>query len=202
MDDVKIMNKTIHYNFFHWGPFLYKTKLTDEEIKQIKSLCKKNKNKDYRKHLAGLLKKEYSISNKKLFPIIFNYLDSYIQGSYEHYKIIPGKKITLKKAWVNYMTKFESNPLHKHTDDLSFVIYLNIPEKLKKESEDTISSGAKPGEILFLNKLEEDNLSINRISFFPEVGDFFIFPATLNHLVNSFQCEGERVSISGNLKVK
>jgi len=74
--------------------------------------------------------------------------------------------------------------------------------ELKKESEDTISSGAKPGEILFLNKLEEDNLSINRISFFPEVGDFFIFPSTLNHLVNSFQCEGERISISGNLKVK
>ena len=35
----------------------------------------------------------------------------------------------------------------------------------------------------------------------PEVGDFFIFPSSLNHSVNNFQSEGERVSVSGNLKV-
>lgn len=196
------MDKKIYYNFFHWGPFLYKTKLTDEEVEQIKSLCKKNKKKDYRKNLAGLIKKEYGISTKKLFPIIFNYLDSYFTALQEHYKIIPGKKITLKKSWVNYMTKFESNPLHNHGDDLSFVIYLNVPEKLKKESKDTISSSVKPGEIVFVDKLDTNNLSINQISFFPEKGDFFIFPATLNHYVNSFQCEGERVSVSGNIRIK
>tara|TARA_R110000787_G_scaffold133467_3_gene245785 strand:- start:23 stop:625 length:603 start_codon:yes stop_codon:yes gene_type:complete len=198
----KNLIKTINYNFFHWGPFLYKTSLNQKEIEQIKSLCKKNKKKDHRKHLAGLIKQEYTLSNKKLFPLISSYLQSYCKASFEHYNIITGKKITLKRAWVNYMTKFESNPLHTHSNDLSFVIYLSVPEKLKKESEDTISSGTKPGEILFVNKLEEDNLSINRITFFPEVGDFFIFPATLNHLVHSFQCEGERVSISGNIKIK
>ena len=194
--------KTINYNFFQWGPFLYKTKLTNEEIEQIKSLCAKNKKKDVRKSLAGLLKQEYNLSNKKLFPIISPYLYSYVKASCEHYSIITGKKITLISSWVNYMTKFESNPLHTHSSDLSFVIYLSVPEKLKKESEDTISSGAKPGEIVFFNKLEEDNLFINRINFFPEVGNFFIFPATLNHLVYSFQCEGERVSVSGNIKLK
>ena len=195
------MDKTIHYNFFHWGPFLYKTKLTYEEVEQIKSLCKKNKKKDIRKNLAGLIKQEYSISNKKLFPIIFNYLDSYIRASCEHYNIILGKKVTLKKSWVNYMTKFESNPLHNHNEDISFVIYLSLPEKLKKENEDTISNSSRPGEICFVDKLEKNNLSINRIKFFPEVGEFFIFPATLNHYVNSFQCEGERVSVSGNIQV-
>ena len=99
------------------------------------------------------------------------------------------------------MTKFESNPLHNHNEDISFVIYLSLPEKLKKENEDTISNSSKPGEICFVDKLEKNNLSINRIKFFPEVGEFFIFPATLNHYVNSFQCEGERVSVSGNIQV-
>jgi len=196
------MNKTIHYNFFHWGPFLYKAKLTNEEIKQIKSLCKKNKKKDFRKNLAGLIKQEYEINYKKLLPIIISYLDSYNQASYKHHNIFLGKKNTLTTAWVNYMTKFESNPLHTHDEDLSFVIYLNIPEKLKKEKENNVSSGEKPGAICFINKLERDKLSINRIKFFPEVGDIFIFPATLHHFVNSFQCEGERVSVSGNIKIE
>lgn len=204
MDGIKIikMDKIIHYNFFHWGPFLYKTKLTDEEIKQIKFLCKKNKKKDYRKHLAGLIKQEYGINNKKLFPIIFNYLNSYVKASWEHYKISPGKKITLKESWVNYMTKFESNPLHSHSDDLSFIIYLNIPEKLEEEANNTLSNTTKPGQITFVNQLKRDNLFINHINFFPEVGDFFIFPASLYHFVNPFKCEGERVSVSGNIKMK
>ena len=195
--------RTINYNFFHWGPFLYKTKLTNKEIEQIKSLCKKNKKKDNRKKLAGLIKHEYTISKNKLFPIIFPYLDSYVKASHEHYKIIPGKKITLKSSWVNYMTKFESNPLHIHDGKLSFVIYLNIPVKLKEEVDNTISNITKPGTINFVNKLEEgSDLFINNYSFLPEVCDCFIFPAKLSHFVNSFQCEGERVSVSGNIELK
>ena len=196
------MNRRIEYEFYHWGPFLYKTKLLTEEIKQIKSLCKKNKKKDFRKNLAGLIKQEYLISSKKLFPIIFNYIDSYITAAYEHNNIIVGKKITLKKSWVNYMTKFESNPLHAHGQDLSFVIYLNIPDKLKEEVNNTISNKSKPGEINFINKLSYDKLFINSIHFLPKVGDFFIFPSKLHHSVNSFQCEGERVSVSGNIELK
>jgi hypothetical protein len=38
------------------------------------------------------------------------------------------------------------------------------------------------------------------VSFTPNVGDFFIFPAWLKHYVIPFQCEGERISISANLK--
>ena len=31
-------NKTINYNFFHWGPFLYRTYLTEEELDSLKKL--------------------------------------------------------------------------------------------------------------------------------------------------------------------
>ena len=29
------MTQIINYNFFHWGPFLYKTSLTQEEIAKV-----------------------------------------------------------------------------------------------------------------------------------------------------------------------
>ena len=46
------MNRTINYNFYHWGPLLYKSVLEPTEINSIKKLCSK-KGKSWRKHLAG-----------------------------------------------------------------------------------------------------------------------------------------------------
>ena len=195
------MDKKIDYTFFHWGPFLYKTKLTDEEIDQIKSLCKKDKKRDCRNTLAGLLKEEYTIDKNKLFPIIAPYLESYLKAAYEHYGFTHGKSITLESSWVNYMTKFESNPLHTHSYDLSFVLFTEIPENLKKEIEQTVTSDGKPGVINFLHNLPKSKFEINEHRFIPEKNDFFIFPSTLHHYVNHFQSEGERVSVSGNLTI-
>ena len=196
------MNKTINYHYFNWGPFLYKASLSKEEIKKIKKLCSKE-SKDYRINLAGLLKHQHVLDVKEMFPIIFPYVDSYIQA-YLNYGIKKdiGKnpKIELKDSWVNYMTKFESNPLHTHDDDLSFVIYTEIPKDLKKEVQNT-PGNTKPGWINFMYTLGIKKYYINSHMFEPEVGDFFIFPASLHHSVNHFQSEGERVSVSGNLKI-
>jgi|TARA_E500000318_G_scaffold80503_1_gene75702 uncharacterized protein (TIGR02466 family) len=192
-------NKTINYHFFHWGPFLYKTSLTQEELNSIKKLCTK-KSKDYRRSLAGLIKHEHQIDVKKLFPIIGHYFNSYAKAEFDYSGTAMGNKIELVSAWVNYMTKFESNPMHTHDDDLSFVIYTKIPKNLKQEYNDTVSN-TRPGCINFINSLGKTKYALNQHTFFPEVGDMFIFPADLNHFVNHFQSEGERVSISGNLTV-
>ena len=192
-------DKIINYNFFHWGPFLYKTSLNKEELKSIKKLCNKNL-KDHTENLAGLIKNEYKLDEKKVFPIIAPYVQSYVKA-YMDYRGEPlGKKIELITAWVNYMTKFESNPLHKHKGDLSFIIYTDIPKKLKEEAKNC-NANTKPGYVYFINKLAHEKYCINQHTFMPEVGDFFIFPGCLNHGVNHFQSEGERVSISGNLMI-
>ena len=57
------MNKTVNYNYYHWGPFLYKTVLELEELEKIKKLCSK-KSKDHRKNLAGLIKHEHVVDCK------------------------------------------------------------------------------------------------------------------------------------------
>jgi len=191
--------KTINYNFYHWGPFLYKTSLDQGEINQIKKLCSK-KSKDHRKSLAGLIKHEHVVDVKKLFPIIYPYLDSYAEAYIKYSGKFLGNKIELKTSWVNYMTKLESNPLHTHDDDLSFVIFIQVPEKLKEECNNTISNSI-PGSINFVNTLAKKKYNIDQHRFLPEVGDFFIFPANLSHYVNNFQSEGERISVSGNLIV-
>lgn len=192
-------DKIINYNFFHWGPFLYKTVLTKEEINLIKKLCSKN-SKDYRSNLAGLLRHEHEIDNKKIFSILSPYFNSYAKAFMEYSGKPLANKIELEKCWVNFMTKFESNPLHTHDDDLSFVIYTEIPKNLLEEYNNTISN-TKPGCINFIYSLADSKIVINQHTFFPEVGDFFIFPASLHHYVNSFKCEGERISISGNLVI-
>jgi len=198
------MNKTdkvINYNFYHWGPFLYKTILQPKELIKIKNLCSK-KSKDFRVTLAGLIKHEHVINPKKMFPIISPYVESYLKARYEHYNV--GKpinnKVKLISSWVNYMTKFESNPVHNHSNDLSFVIYTKIPEELKQEVKDTVGN-TLPGEINFIYTLGHDKYQVNSRKFMPEVGDFFIFPASLHHYVNHFQSDGERISISGNIKI-
>jgi len=193
------VSKIIRYNYLHWGPFLYKTSLEKEEIEKIKNVCSKE-SKDYRDNLAGLIKHEHVIDVEKIFPLILPYINSYLEG-YSTYGLKPmGNKIKLVSAWVNYMTKFESNPLHTHDDDLSFVIYTEVPQELKQEVKNTIGN-TRPGCINFIYNLGSQKYAIDQHTFLPEIGDFFIFPASLHHSVNHFQSEGERISVSGNLKI-
>jgi uncharacterized protein (TIGR02466 family) len=196
------MNKniTINYQFYHWGPFLYSTKLNKNELNKLKKLCHKKPEKDHRKELAGLLRHEYELDVNPIFNILKPYFFSYVKAFTEYSQMPLGDKIELKSCWVNYMTKFESNPIHTHDEDLSFVIFTEIPKNLNKEIEETLSQ-SKPGSLTFLISLTKDKKFINGHSFIPEIGDFFIFPAKLHHYVNHFKSKGERISISGNLSI-
>jgi hypothetical protein len=194
------MAKEIKYNYYFWGPFLYQTKLDKKEISKVKKLCSK-KSKDVRTSLAGLIKNEHEIDVNKLYPIIEPYIQSYSEGFRSYRNKSLGDNVALIRAWVNYMTKFETNPLHVHGEDLSFVIILSVPKQLIKEREQTISRGNKQGELVFISSLSARDEFITSHNFFPEVGDFFIFPAALHHYVNSFKSDGERISVSGNLRI-
>jgi|TARA_Y100000114_G_scaffold132069_1_gene130634 hypothetical protein len=192
-------DKIINYNFFHWGPLLFQTKLTEKELDEVKRLCSKE-GKDYRENLAGLIKHEHEIDSKKLFSIIGPYANSYLNAFRQYSSKDLGNKVELIKSWVNYMIKGEANPLHTHDGDLSFVLFTEIPKDLLKEYKNHIGN-TKPGAISFVYTLEDRKTLVNEHSFFPVAGTFFIFPACLHHYVNPFKCEGERVSVSGNLGV-
>lgn len=196
------MIKELEYNFYYSGPLLFKSSLMKEDIKLILDLCEKDETQKWNKNLAGLIKKEYKIKNQiKLQKILKPYLILFKKAYTEWYDS-SYEDMIVKNAWVNYMRPNESNPIHVHTlCHFSSVFYLKMPKGLKKEIENTETSGSKPGDITFLFNAQDTISFINTKSFTPEVGDFFIFPAGLHHFVNSFQSKGERISLAVNFDI-
>jgi len=196
------MKKELAYKFYYTGPLLFKSYLMKEDLEVFLSLCEKDKKEKWNKNLSGLIKKEYRIKDrKKLKEILKKYLTLY-KIAYKHWYNDSCTDLDIDTAWVNYMKSNESNPIHTHTRcDFSSVFYLKMPKGLKKEIDNFETSGAKPGDINFLMNAQNNKYFINMKTFSPEVGDFFIFPAGLPHLVNNFKSKGERISIAINFNI-
>jgi len=196
--------RRIEYNFLHWGPFVTHYKLLPEELQVFKSL---KEEEDYRTNLAGHLEEEKGLDKSKVFSILLPYLDSYIKAYLDFRGFPLANGCELISCWINRQKKNEFNPPHTHDGDLSFVIYTEIPEDLEKECRQSVATSPGPGCITFDFNMpfgsKESKLFLQTHSHLPSVGDMFIFPAVLPHWVYPFKkTEGERVSISGNVKLK
>ena len=138
--------------------------------------------------------------------LLFKECQLYSDGIFEenlrffHRQIVDYEVMSL---WINYQQANEYNPPHNHGGDVSFVIYLQVPEEIVKENEEMqgVHRNVGPGMINFSHG-EEMPFCINQSSKMPEVGDLFIFPAWLQHHVNAFKSDVERISVSGNLNFK
>jgi uncharacterized protein (TIGR02466 family) len=196
------MIKELFYNFYYTGPLLFKTFLMKEDIENIFLLCKKEEELKWNKNLAGLIKQEFKIKEQNKLKQILNPYLLLFKKAYKEWYEKNCQNIIIKNAWVNYMKANESNPIHTHTEcNFSSVLYLKMPKNLKKEIESFETSGTKPGDISFLINAQGSKTFINIKSFTPEIGDFFIFPADLNHFVNSFKSKGERISLAINFEI-
>jgi hypothetical protein len=190
---VKILN---------WGPCVMQFKI-NKEFKDILLKDGADSKIDFRDKLAGHLDNEkgYTQETKdKVIPHLGKYLGAYDQM----YQNFTGKfyekkpEYVLSALWINYQKANEFNPPHDHDGKLSFVAYLQIPEELKKENEESVSRSCGPGGIQFLyGNGPRDCVTYQ--SFFPEEDDCFIFPAWLKHWVSPFKSDCERISVSGNI---
>ena len=192
------------YKFYYSGPLLYHTQLNKTDLENIKKICKKDKTKDFRKNLAGHLENEYKIDIEKFNEIIKNYLIQY-NVAFNHWYNKKIKKFETLSVWVNFMKNGEYNPPHVHSGcDLTCVLYLDIPSKLKEENKKYLGSikCGGPGTINFTYHTGNDPLNISDNTFFPDTADFFIFPATLLHSVSPFKSKIERISVSANFKIE
>ena len=81
--------------------------------------------------------------------------------------------------WLNKDTRgSEFNPPHIHNQELSFVIYVQVPEKLieeRKNYQGTDTAG--PGGIKFINDWNADFLNIAEVPIFPKEKECYIFPS-------------------------
>ena len=198
----------IPYEYFHWGPFLTRMKITDNEIQKVLEMGRQTKD-DFRTNLAGIIKEEYKFSdnNANLFMDTFSpYFKVYMEKLIDYNRQPLLRNVTALKigsVWINKMKANEYNPQHIHSGDLSFVMYLSIPDDLKKEREEYKGTSAGPGTITFTygepNPTDKYNYFATQQNFLPEEGDFFIFPANLTHQVIPFSSDTTRISVAGNV---
>jgi hypothetical protein len=205
------MNNQLNYDFYYWGPYLVKFKITEKEKLVLQSVGRQT-TEDFRHQLAGIIKDEklFNKKNTNWFMDYFSdYFKVYMEGLQKYNQQQLLKQVTeleVGKVWINYMKANEFNPPHIHSGDLSFVIYLEIPEQLKKEREEYKGTSAGPGAIQFTygeaNPTNKPSCFATHHAFVPEEGDFFIFPANLQHCVFPFKCDGTRTSVAGNIYYK
>ena len=193
----------IGYNILHWGPCVVHTKISSEAVELFLKEAKAS-NEDATSTLAGILHKEVNLRDKDKFKKFFEQyfslynhaLSTWVLDLAVTHEINP--KYYLNRLWCNFQRPNDFNPPHSHSGALSFVIYIQIPEELRKENAAFKGLSAGPGGVTFTYGDVEVN-SIGHHSVFPQEGDMFIFPAWLKHWVYPFKSDCTRISISGNV---
>ena len=195
----------VNLSSFNFGPVLCYTNLNKPFINELR-VRGDNSKMDYRQTLAGHLDKEneYSQNDRNWFiNSTSNIFKSYIHELSKHSLTElagrpPVTGVNLHSLWINYMKKNEFNPIHDHAGDISFVIYIKVPNIIKEENKSFVGVGCGPGCISFYYG-EKSSHYRTQYHFVPNDGDMFLFPASLRHMVPPFKSDTTRISVSGNL---
>ena len=199
------MSDKIQVHTYNWGPCVNKLKIRDNFKELLLKEAKKSK-MDYRHKLAGQIESQIGFSQKSkdiISPELAKYLGVHDQ-MFQKYQNKPYErppKYALSALWTNYQKQNEFNPPHDHDGDLSFVIYLDIPNEILEENKNYVGKSCGPGGIQFLYG-EGNRRAITYMSEVPQTGDMFIFPAWLKHWVSPFRSDVTRISVSGNVHDK
>jgi len=197
--------KNIECTYTNWGPYLMKTKMPDYIIKRLKAEGLKCKT-SYNKHLAGHLNNQF-LYPKAVQMWFYNeitpVLEAYRHGHCQFHGV-ENLRVELEPSdlWVNYMKAGDFNPLHTHGSDYSFVLFLDIPKALEKEQKQFEGTAAKPGALMFeYTQQARPRWATTGTTICPTTGDFYMFPALLQHWVAPFKSKVTRTSVSGNISL-
>ncbi len=119
---------------------------------------------------------------------------------------VPGvnlSKLFVAASWFVRSFKNDYNPLHIHTGcDFSCIIYTKVPPSIgRKNFKNTKKNHTTEGYIDFFSGTNT-LCSPCQYTRRPEVGDLYVFPASLSHTAYPFYGEGERRSFSANLSLQ
>ena len=204
-----------------WADVLMRTRLSDEVLEGMlditEQILQNPDRKNWGDNLAGQIADEPLIPHEMMMNYkigkdgtVFNWLMN-IVGEYvkactrqqatnaDFDKVKDIEWLTqMKSAWIVSQWEGEYNPIHIHTEcSLSTVMYLKVPEFLPSTKPERDDDGC----IMFIGAGHQNaRLTRNIIKHKPKVGDFFIFPAHLQHCVYPFKTDGdfERRSVSFN----
>ena len=195
----------IKTTYVHWGPYVMKTSLTKHIINKLKTEGKKAK-ESYSHKLAGHLDQQYLYPadvQRWFYDNMTPYIRAYRDGHCKYHNLENLKvELNADDLWVNYMKAGDFNPKHTHGGDYYFVLFLDVPKALEKEAKEFKGSGAKPGSLLFeFTQQAKPRYATTGHSVMPETGDFYMFPAMLQHWVCPFKSKVTRISVSGNMRI-
>ena len=205
-------------NFYN--QLLYvETKISSSDLKELKNkskdcLEKQNNFKNANNTLAGNIEKEFFL-NESFEEILFPYT-SLLADEYDYLncKIHARQNQSNTKkqssswvstgSWINFQKKHEFNPLHNHTGDYSFVLWIQIPYDLKEELEleNCKNSNSKYNSLFSFSCLDLYGQFVENILPIDKTweGTMILFPSNLKHQVYPFfTSDNYRISISGNL---
>ena len=195
--------KEIEYNYFNWGPFLFRSVISDdfkELILQEGRNVRGKNSESYNEKLAGHLDEQYKLPAARIMEHLKWYLEAYCIG-YNTWrgkaKMKPDAK--LLSLWINYMKAGDFNPPHNHGGDLSFIIFPHIPKELVKENDAFKGTLEGPGGVSWLYGSSSNRMDISMVHQMPKDKEIYIFPANLKHWVFPFKSNVTRISVSGNI---
>ena len=191
------------------------TTLNSTTMKMLWNLIDEAKQKEesHNSELAGNITLSLKLDNNAVFlkpilkTIVYAYQDRY--GSAYH-ALRPGKlrnEFNLESLWVNFQYQTEFNPLHTHSGGYSFVIWMKIPTEYEDQKELPFAKNSGEKNMISNFVFTYSDILGNLNNFAYEMnktreGTLLFFPSRLNHQVYPFyNCESERISISGNLSV-
>ncbi len=187
------------------------SKLDKEEIDFLWQLIDK-RGEDMKPSLVGQITSSYRIEDKNdwFFTNVLSKLGMNYEGRISNLgRRVPvnNKSYYLSNMWVNYQKQYEFNPVHDHIGVYSFVIWMKIPTEFKDQRELPIAKNTNMSVISnfcinYQNILGQNEEHTYEMSKEME-GTILFFPSQLLHTVYPFyNCEEDRISISGNIAVK
>jgi uncharacterized protein (TIGR02466 family) len=208
-NDVLFNSSTVEM-FNPFGCFFLRHKLPEDTyniLEQEVDSVKQNLNDsifvevtDFSPNLVG--KNSYQIKmnqlvlkNSRLSDYILNISNQYLKN-----QNLSPTNLRLGNVWINYCYKGDYNPIHNHDSLLSGVIYIRQDEETFNDVEVNNRAGPDlPGMTHFVYSL--NNSPLNKFTYFNkfEKQQVLLFPSWLNHWVNPYNGEGERITIAFNV---
>ena len=182
---------------FHREISIVSNKLPEDLVAKLKEHALANRDSDFRHRLAGQIAEEYETPFDKA-PELKKELDDFLRQQVINFLGQSPSDEFEWFAWTNIAKPGEFNPVHAHQNCLmSWVLYLDIPEAIRQEFYEPVTTSPSKGLIKFYSNYSPDELTFN-----PRTGDFFLFSANHRHAVGAFYTEGvKRISLSGNITV-
>ncbi len=213
--------------YFPYGPGIGHAKLPDELVNDLNKDCDNivkdkelSKTQDWSHALVGEVEQELLLSTdvmnkwgnwfgkqvREYVAAYFNQLTIPNQNIFsismeEAQQAANNLQINVQAAW--YIRSFtgDYNPLHTHGNcELTCVGFLKVPDISGEQKNEKARNNNGVLEVLSSTGYNDLTFFENdRIGFTPEVGNWYLFPASLRHGVYPFKADGERRSFSINM---